>query len=62
VALFVIDIAWPSGGFVVALRWSIGLRWFFFFFLVVCVVSKHCKIFFRLFSGIQPNTGKNYFP
>jgi hypothetical protein len=29
-----------------------------FFFLFILRSSKHCKIFFRLFSKMQPNIGK----
>jgi hypothetical protein len=40
-----------GGGFALAVGF-----YFFFFFILHC--SKHCKIFFRLFSRMQPNTGK----
>ena len=53
---------WVCGFFYGGLRWiyggfalAVGF-WFFFFFILCC--SKHCKMFFRLFSGMQPNTGK----
>ena len=52
---FVVDC---SGGFAL---YNGFLNFFFFFFILRC--SKHRKIFFKLFSGMQPNTGKkNYFP
>jgi hypothetical protein len=47
------------------LRWWVcTLQWvsdFFFFFFFILRCFKHCKIFFRLFSGMQPNTGKKLF-
>jgi hypothetical protein len=61
-------------GLWVFLRWfAVDLWWiavvglqhwvsdFFFFFLFILRCSKHCKTFFRLFSKMQPNTGKKKF-
>ena len=45
---FVVDLQW----FVVVCGGGIAVSDFFFFF------SKHCKIFFRLFSKMQTNTKK----
>ena len=46
--------------FVVDLRWFavVGLRFLIFFFILILRCSKHCKIFFRLFSKMQTNTKK----
>ena len=45
------------------LRWWVcTLQWvsyFFIFFVLRC--SKYCKIFFKLFSRMQSNTGKKLF-
>ena len=60
---------WVCGFFYSGLRWIYGgLRWwvcicnsfwFFLFFILRC--PKHWKIFFRLFSKMQSNTGKKLF-
>ena len=53
---FAVDYRWIA---VVGLHFAVDFWIFFsflFFFILRC--SKHSKIFFRLFSGMQPNTGK----
>jgi hypothetical protein len=44
------------GGFAVVCGGGIAVSNFFFFFILHC--SKHCKIFFILFSKMQTNTEK----
>ena len=39
----------------IGLQFAVGFFIYLFFFLRC---SKHCKILFRLFFGMQPNTGK----
>ena len=46
------------GGF--ALCSGFLIIFFIFYFFILCCF-KHCKIFFRLFSGMQQNTGKKLF-
>jgi hypothetical protein len=58
---------WIAGFAVMVGLWVVygGLWWiavsggfFFFFFFFILRCSKHCKIFFRLFSKMQTNTEK----
>jgi hypothetical protein len=50
------------GGFTVDCGGEIALcNRFLNFFFFILRYFKHYKIFFRLFSGMQPNTGKKLF-
>ena len=56
---FLVKNLWVSDYVFGGLQWfMVGLQWVsdcvFFFFILRC--TKHCKIFFGLFSGMQPNT------